>query len=348
MGLDVTGPYRYPPPDTDWLVKATEAVIEPDLPIIDAHHHLWVEGGNSYLKNELLGDLAAGHNVAATVLVQAGYGYREDGPEHLRCVGETEKVSAMAAQIGEEVCGLRACEGIVAFADLTLDEAKLAEVLDAHERQSGGRLRGIRHSVSHDTNFPDGIVLRPAPRHMLADPAYRTGMAMLARRGLSYDAMLYHQQIGELTEAARALPDLAIILDHYGTPLGVGPYEGCEEERFRQWSADMAELATCPNVCVKLGGLGMIITGAKWHERDLPPHSRELAEAWRPWFDRTLDLFGPDRCMFESNFPVDKAMYSYVALWNAFKRLSQDFGQDERAALFHDTAARVYRLGPQG
>lgn len=343
MGLDVTGRYRYPPPNPAWLALGDEEVIDPGLPIIDAHHHLWEEGGHAYLMDDLRGDLGSGHNVVATVLVQAGYGYRTSGPDELRSVGETEKVTAFAEEADRKGGGCRPCAGIVVFADLTLGD-RLSAVLDEHTSAAHGRLRGIRHSVSHDTNFPDGIVLRPAPRFMLEQPAYRAGLQELAVRGLSYDAMLYHQQIPELADVARAIPELQIVLDHYGTPIGVGPYQGREDARFRQWSADMAELAQCPNVHVKLGGLGMIITGAQWHERDTPPHSRELADDWQPWFERTVELFGATRCMFESNFPVDKAMCSYVALWNAFKRMASKASDTERAALFHDTAARFYRI----
>lgn len=344
MGLDVTGKYRYPPPDPAWLaLKEREEVIDPALPIIDAHHHLWEEGGHAYLLDELGEDLTSGHNVVATVLVQAGYGYRTDGPEELRSAGETEKVAAIADLARDRGLPFRPCAAIVPYADLTLGD-RLGHVLDEHERLSGGRLRGIRHSVSYDSHFPDGIVLRPARRYLLADPAYRAGLGELVRRGLHFEAMLYHEQIPELTELARAMPNLPIMLDHYGTPIGVGWYEGREDERFHQWRSDMAELARCPNVTVKTGGLGMIITGARWHERPAPPGSPELAEAWKPWFEATLELFGPQRCVFESNFPVDKAMCDYVTLWNAFKRLASGASETEKAALFHDNAARFYRI----
>jgi len=343
MGLDVTGRYRYPSPHPAWLALNNEEPLDPDLPIIDAHHHLWEEGGHAYLLDELTADVTSGHNVVATVLVQAGYGYRTEGPEELRSVGETEKVSAVADEAESLGLTYRPCAAIVPYADLTLGD-NLGVVLDAHEAASGGRLRGIRHSVSYDSHFPDGIVLRPARRYLMADPAYREGLRLLQRRGLHFEAMLYHEQIPELTELAHAMPDLPIMLDHYGTPIGVGWYEGREEERFAQWRESMAELALCPNVYVKAGGLGMIITGARWHERPKPPSSQELAQAWQPWFDATVDLFGAERCAFESNFPVDKAMCSYVTLWNAFKRMSADAGTTEKAALFHDNAARFYRI----
>lgn len=344
MGLDVTGRYRYPPPDHGWLAQSSEPVIDADLPIIDAHHHIWEEAGHPYLLDDLLDDMTDGHNVVATVMVQAGYGYRADGPEAHRPVGETEKIAELVSQARARGLRQRPCAAIVAHADLTLKEQTLGAVLDDHQTSGQSLLRGIRHGVSYDSHFPDGIVIRPAQRYLLADPAFRRGLAMLAPRGLSFDTMLYHQQLPELTAMARALPDLAIVLDHYGAPLGVGPYEGKSSEVFAQWRSDLADLATCPNVTIKLGGLGLIITGARWHEAPEPPSSTVLAAAWQPWFDETVRLFGADRCMFESNFPVDKAMCSYRTLWNAFKRLSSGAGAGERAALFHDTAARFYRI----
>lgn len=343
MGLDVSGRYRYPAPDAAWLARHEEDVIAPALPIVDPHHHLWEEGGHPYLLDELTADLGSGHRVLATVFVQAHYGYRPEGPAHLAPVGETEKVAAIAAEAARRGSACEVAAGIVAHADLHLGE-RLDEVLAAHAEAAAGRLRGVRHSVSRDELFPDGIVLRPAPAGMLADPGYRAGLARLAAHGLTYDAMLYHRQIPELTALARAMPELEIVLDHLGCIIGVGPYEGREAETLREWERSMAELATCPNVTVKLGGLGMIITGARWHERPAPPSSSELAEAWRPAIETCIELFGPKRCMFESNFPVDKAMVSYRTLWNTFKRIATGASEDEQAALFWRTAARTYRL----
>ena len=342
MGLDVTGRYRYPPPNPAWLAQADEPVLDPDLVIIDAHHHLWQQDGHPYLLPEIAQDLACGHNVRATVFVQAHYGYRSHGPAHLAPVGETEKVAAIAREAASR--GLpRIAAGIVAFADLTLGE-RLEEVLAAHADAADGALCGIRHSVSRDPLFPDGIVLRPAPEGLLANADYRDGLRRVQRAGLSYDAMLYHRQIAELTDLASALPDLPIVLDHFGCILGVGPYQARADEHFQQRRKDLAKLARHDNVSVKIGGFGMIVCGARWHEADRPPSSTELATAWQPYFDTCLELFGAERCMFESNFPVDKAMYPYRTLWNAFKRLSQAASRDERAALFAGTASRFYRL----
>ncbi|WP_068076721.1 amidohydrolase family protein [Novosphingobium lentum] len=343
MALDVTGRYRYPSPDQRWLDQRTEDVIDPDQPIIDPHHHLWVQDGAPYLLDQIRADTEDGHRIVATVFVEAHYGYSGDGPAHLAPVGETAKVAAIAADGRKHRAAARIAEAIVARADLTLGD-RVRDVLDAHALAAGGALRGIRHSVSNDPAFPDGIVVRPAPAGLLGDARYREGLRALAAAGLSYDAMLYSGQIGELTAMARALPDLAIVLDHVGCVLGVGPYEHAAPEQFARWRRDMVELAACPNVGVKVGGFGMIITGARWHEAALPPTSQMLADSWRPWVESCIELFGARRCMFESNFPVDKAMVSYRTLWNAFKRLARQASDDERHALFAGTAARTYRI----
>lgn len=344
VALDVVGPWRYPPPRPDWLGRTSEPILEPALPIVDAHHHLWEQERSLYLLDEFAADLASGHEVQASVFVQAHYGYRAGGSEELRCVGETEKVEAIAREARRSGLRTEVAAAIVGFADLTLAD-RVAPVLEAHLTAAPTRFRGVRHSVARDSNFPNGIVLRPAPAGLLSDPRYRTGLATVGRYGLSYDAMLYHQQIPELTATARALPDLPIVLDHLGCIIGVGPYRGRERETFAAWRRDMTDLATCPNVSVKLGGMGMIIGGATWHEGDRPPLSAELAESWRPRIETCIGLFGVGRCLFESNFPVDKGMFSYAVLWNAFKRLAAGASDDEKAMLFSGTARRFYRLG---
>lgn len=343
MGLEVTGRFRYPPPRESWLARHQEPILEPHLPIIDAHHHIWEEPESHYLLEDLLADTASGHRIVATVFVQAYYGYRIGGPEELRCVGETQRITALRAMARQQGNQTDVAAGIVGFANLLLGD-RVAPVLQAHVEAAPDNFRGVRHSVSRDPNFPNGIVVRPAPAGLLSDPDYRAGLATVQRFGLAYDAMLYHRQIPELTATARALPGLPIILDHFGCILGVGPYQGREHETFLSWRADMAELARCDNVHVKLGGLGMIVCGARWHERSRPPSSLELAEAWRPYVETCIEVFGAHRCLFESNFPVDKAMFSYPVLWNAFKRLTQGASASERLAVFHDTAAKVYGI----
>ncbi len=347
LPLDVTGKYRYPDPNPRWLALRSEEVLQPSLSIIDPHHHLWEEPGKRYLAGELLEDLSSGHNVLATVFVQCHYGYRNHGSRHLEPVGETERVEALRLSVEKSLPPDRAkadiCAGIVGFADL-LATGTLDEVLDAHLVAAPGRFRGVRQSVARDSRFPDGIVLRPAPPGMLSDPRFRISLQRLARRGLSFDAMLYHEQIPELTALARQIDDVTLVLDHIGCPLGVGHYATHPRETFEAWRRDIVELAACPNVFLKFGGLGMVILGASYHLADRPPTSLQLANDWRAYFEVCVSSFGTRRCMFESNFPVDKAMYSYRVLWNAFKRLAQHGSEAEKADLFNRTAATVYRL----
>ncbi len=238
---------------------------------------------------------------------------------------------------------LRIAAGIIGHANLLLG-AEVGRVLDAHLAASPERFRGIRHSAAWHPSDRIRKSHADPPAHMLLDPVFRRGFAELAPRNLSFDAWLFHTQLDELTDLARTFPGTSIVLDHVGGPLGIGPYEGRRSEVFDAWAAGIAALAACENVVVKFGGLMMPICGFGWHERPAPPSSDELAATLRPWFLHVLDAFGPARCMFESNFPVDKASCSYSVLWNTFKRLSADLVAEERSALFRETARRVYRL----
>ena len=326
-----------------WLASGEEEALEPDLPICDPHHHLWDHPQSRYLLDELLAD-TRGHRVVTTVFVECGSMYRADGPPALRPVGETEFVQGVAAQSASGGYGeMRANAGIVGHADLLLGDA-VAPVLEAHLAASPNRFRGIRHSAAWHESPKIRRSHSAPPPHMLADAKFRDGFARLAPLGLSFDAWLYHTQIDELADLAGAFEDTTIVLDHVGGPLGIGPFEGRRDEVFPLWQRSISEIARRENVHVKLGGLAMPINGFGWHKRPRPPGSEELARAQAPYLLHCIEVFGPERCMFESNFPVDKASCSYTVLWNAFKRLSRDFGADERAALFHDTAARVYGL----
>jgi predicted TIM-barrel fold metal-dependent hydrolase len=331
------------PIDQAWLDQTKEEALEPDLPIIDPHHHLWDYPGDRYMLDELMADIDSGHNIVATVYVECASMYRAEGPEHLAPVGETEFVNGIAAQSASGNYGdLRACQGIVSFADLTLGAA-VDEVLEAHHAAAPARFRGIRHSVAWD-DHEKIIGYKNSPKGLMADSAFREGVARLKAHDLTFDAWLYHPQISELTELARAEPDVTIVFDHFGGPLGIGNYEGRGDEVFQVWRRDIAELAACPNVVAKIGGLWMALNGYGWQHRPKPPSSAELAEASRDWFLETIEAFGPERCMFESNFPVDKVSCSYGVMWNAFKRMAEGFSADEKRDLFHDTAARVYRI----
>ncbi|MFD0666275.1 amidohydrolase family protein [Ramlibacter sp. MAHUQ-53] len=327
-----------------WLALREEEALEPGLPIIDAHHHLWDHEGARYFLEDLLADTGAGHDIRATVAVECKALYRTDGPVALRPLGETEfLVDAAARSAGDGRCQVAAA--IVGHADLCLGAA-VRPVLEAQVRAGAGRLRGIRYSaVWHPDPAARGSLARPAP-YVMADPAFRAGFAELAPLGLSFDAWVYHTQLPELASLARQFPGTTLVLNHVGGVLGIGPYAGHREAVRREWTASLRELADCSNVCVKLGGLGMRLFGFDFADRALPPGSQELAQAWRPYIETCIELFGPQRCMFESNFPVDKGCCSYVVLWNAFKRITAGASAADKQALYSGTAARVYRLAP--
>ena len=326
-----------------WLAQVNEGVLEPELPICDPHHHLWDRPNSRYLLDELLLDTGSGHNIVSTVFVECASMYRSDGPDGFKPVGETEFVNGVATTSASGRYGvMRACEGIVSFADLRLGE-KVGEVLDAH-MAVGRRFKGIRHAAGWDASDQVRNSHTNPTEGMLLDATFRKGFGELGRRGLSFDAWLYHPQIPELTELARAFPDTPIILDHLGGPLGIGPYQGRRGEVFAQWKGSVTELAKCPNVVAKLGGIAMPINGFEFHKRERPATSDELVAAGGDYYRHAIDCFGATRCMFESNFPVDKASCSYRTLWNAFKKIAASASSTEKAALFHDTAARVYRL----
>ena len=332
-----------PPIRHEWLAQWQEPILEPDLPIVDPHHHLWdpPDWDTRYLLDELLADLRSGHTIVATVFLQCWSMHRAGGPEALRPVGETEFVNGIAAMSASGNYGpTQVCAGIVGTADLRLGE-RVTEVLEAHVRAGGGRFRGIRHSVAYDAVLGASATVPPG---LLRDAAYRQGFAQLAPLGLSFDAWLYHPQLPELTALAREFPETPIVLNHIGAPLGVGPYAGRRDEVFATWSASMRELATCQNVHVKLGGMGMGRYGNGFHEQPSPPSSETLAAVWKPYVTTCVEAFGAARCMFESNFPVDKGAYPYAAYWNACKLLARGASETEKADLFRETAARFYRL----
>ncbi|SDB71139.1 amidohydrolase family protein [Belnapia rosea] len=336
---------HYAPVREDWLARHAEEPLDPALPIVDPHHHLWDRPGWRYLLPELLADTGQGHTIIATVFVQCRAMHRADGPEAMQPIGETEFANGVAAMSASGLYGpIRACAGIVSHANLTLGAA-VRPVLEAHIAAGNGRFRGIRHITSWDA---DESLITPGyatPGDILYREEFRAGFAQLAPLGLSFDAWLYHPQIPDLTALARAFPETPIVLDHVGGPLGIKAYAGKRDAVFAEWRAAMAELATCPNVSVKLGGLGMRINGFGFEERVEPPDSDTLAAAWKPYINSTIELFGAARCMFESNFPVDKGSYSYGVFWNACKKLAAGASAEERHALFSGTASRFYRLG---
>ena len=332
----------------EWLDLTVEETLEPDLPICDPHHHFWEfryeRAAHHYLLDDLLADINAGHNIVSTVFIECAAMYKTDGPEEMRVVGEAEFVNGISAMSASGLYGeTRVAAGIVGHANLAQGSAAGA-VLDALIAAGGGRFRGIRHIATWDPSDYFPAVRTKAGPQLMLNPRFREGFAELAPRDLSFEVWCFHPQIPDVTDLARAFPDTSIILNHFGGPLGVGPYADKREEVFEGWKRDIDELATCTNVVAKLGGINMDINGFGWHEQERPPSSAELMEATRTFYEHTIDVFGAERCMFESNFPVDMITCSYNVLWNSFKRLTANYSADEKAALYHDTATRVYRL----
>lgn len=326
----------------DWLARVVEPIVEPDLPIIDAHHHLWDAPGRRYLFDEYLADLASGHRIVATVFVQCHSMYRAFGPPELRPVGETEFMAGMAAQSESGNYGpTRMCAAIVGSLDPSLGE-DVEPVLEAHIRAGGGRFRGIRLRTSWDAS--EEVHKLPTPAGVLRDPRTQAAIARIGKAGLSLDIWCFHTQLDEVLATCRAHPEMTMVIDHIGGPIGIGPYRGRREEIFATWQASMREIARLPNTVLKIGGLGMRFTGFDFHLQPDPPTSDRLVEVTRPYVDTCIEMFGPSRCILESNFPVDKAMFSYPVMWNAFKKIASRYSASDKRDLLGGTAARVYRI----
>ncbi|MBW1847857.1 MAG: amidohydrolase family protein [Deltaproteobacteria bacterium] len=335
----------HPAPGTnEWLEQVVEDIIDPEREIVDPHHHLW-QGGRwfDYMLPELWHDTGSGHNIIKTVFVECHSSYRREGPEHLRPIGETEFVAEIAEQSFQGTEDQAKIAGIVTHANLTLGDM-VEEILDGHEAAGRGLFRGIRHAGARE-EAPEALMIPGrGDKDLFSREDFRQGVKLLGHRGFTYESWHYHHQIKSYTELAKAVPDTVVILDHFGTPLGVGPYEGKREEIFKQWKLDIAELAQCENVVAKLGGLAMPDNGYGWHLGAVPPTSDEFVAAQKRYYIHTIECFGPDRCMFESNFPVDRLSLSYHVVWNGVKKIAADFSEDEKNMMFSGTATKVYRL----
>jgi len=333
------------PGSAAWLALAAEPALDPDRPIIDPHHHLWTDdfGRTPYLLADLWADTGAGHRIEKTVFIECRASYRADGPEHLKPLGETDFV-ARIARASRDGGGGAVIAGFVGHADLRLDPPLLREVLAAHEQAAGGLFRGIRHAGARDPHPEALSIPGRGAEGLYADPAFRRGVALLGELGLTYDTWHYHHQNAAFADLARAVPGTTMVLDHFGTPLGVGPYAGQREAIYTAWRDDIAAIARCPNVVAKLGGLAMPDNGFGWNQRDRPASSDELVAAQARYYHHAIDCFGPQRCLFESNFPVDKRSLPYGVYWNAMKKIAARYSADEQQAMFHDNAARIYRL----
>jgi len=327
-------------PSPAWLQASREEAIDPERRIIDAHHH-FSEHWGGYMPRDLLADFQ-GHRVEATVYVQCGWSYRTQGPEDLMPVGETDAVIAVTEDVHRRQQRTRVAAAIVGYADLRLGAA-VDEVLTAQMEAGQGRFRGVRNSGAFHDSFKHGVLARPM-KGLYGDAAFRAGYARLAKHGLSFDAWIYHPQIDEVYELACAHPEVPLILDHIGGVLGVAEYRGRPDLASREWLPAVKQLARCPNVYMKLGGLGTAVFGYDFADQPQPPSSQQLADAWRPWLEPAIELFGAQRCMFESNFPVDRSAAGYGVVWNAFKRLAAGASEGEKNMLFADTASSVYRI----
>jgi L-fuconolactonase len=331
--------------NTDWRALHREEIIEPERLIIDAHHHFWEKPGQTYLLKEYLADARSGHNISASVFAECGAYYRATGPEMMNRLGEVEYANGMAAVSAAMPPGSPAiCAAIVGSADLTYG-AEIARLLDAQQATSPERFRGIRLITKWDPLEALNNGRYVIPRSLLMDGEFRAGFAQLAPRKLSFDAMVYHPQLPELIDLAHAFPDTTIIVNHIGGLVAhTSGYRDHAQQAIADWQGSMRSLSVCPNVFVKLGGMGMPYLGFGLNELPTPAPSGQLAQAWGPFIRFCIDTFGPDRCMFESNFPPDRDSVDYPVMWNAFKRIASEYSEDEKHALFFGSAANAYRI----
>ena len=328
-----------------WTKLGAEPALEPELPILDPHHHVWDNDRGRYLMHELAADTSdGGHNIVKTVFIECGSMYRAEGPEEMKPVGEVEFVNGIAAMSASGIYGkTRHCAGIIGHANLALGD-RVQPVLEALIAAGNGRFRGIRHGLVWDTGNAAKFGRRQVPRHQALDPVFRKGFARLQALKLSFEAWLFHPQLADVVDLMKAYPESNVILNHVGGLLGIPPHDGKRDEVFKIWRDSIRNLAQFPGLKIKVGGLGMLYCGFDFHLRDKPPSSEELANVWRPYVETCIEAFGPTRCLMESNFPVDKQSCGYGVLWNALKRITKNCTAAEKASMYHDTAARVYRL----
>ena len=325
----------------EWLNQVKENIVEPDRPIIDPHHHLWNDRGSTYLIEDLKSDTGSGHNVVKTIFMECGWAYKQDGPKRLRVVGETEAVVEQVKKSKETEGAFIA--GIISRADLTLGE-EVIEVLEAHQNVSQGLFKGIRHAGAWAEHPEVLSIPGRAPKDLFQDSNFLTGLKVLGKNGFTYDTWHYHYQNAEFAEMVKKVPDTQIILDHFGTPLGVGPYASKKDEIFAKWKQDMKEISKSENVYIKIGGMAMPDNGFGWNTRDKPANSDEFIKAQSKYYLHAIECFGPDRCMLESNFPVDRMSISYHVLYNGLKKIVADFSDTEKHQMFYGTSEKVYKV----
>jgi len=332
------------PVRSDWLALREEPVIDPELPIIDAHHHLWTRSYAPYMFDDLLADVQSGHKVAATIFVQCSTMYRSDGPENMKPLGEVEFANGVAAMSASGAYGqARLCAGIVGFADL-LQGRSVRPLLEAQMKAAGERFKGIRTLAAWSPVQVKAVPDTDSRQQLLSDKTYREGLAELVDLGLSLDVLIFHTQIDEIDDLARAFPSARIVVNHMASPVISGPYRERADEMRQLWREGIKRLSDRPNVYLKLGGIASRLSGSMMHTLPEPPSSERLAAHFQPFVTHCVDYFGAERCMFESNFPVDKGQTSYRLLWNAFKLASARYNRHQREALFWRTANDFYRL----
>ena len=333
-----------------WIDRVKEDVIDPERSIIDPHHHLWkgpinppgIKESYRYMLEDLWRDTSSGHNIEKTVFIDCGQEYYSSGPEKFKPVGETEFVVGIA-QEAERDKSKAQIAGIIGHANMMLGTS-VKEVLELHIEKGEGLFRGIRHAGGWDEDERvKNAHSHPTP-HIYLEEDFQLGLQELSSMNLVFDTWHYHNQISDLTKLAKNLPDLIIVHDHFGGPLGIGPYKGKREEIFKQWQEDIYELSQCKNVYAKLGGLAMPVNGWAWHKNEYPASSNDIITEQSRYYLHTIDCFGSKRCMFESNFPVDKQSVSYHVIWNAYKKLVKDFDEQDKHNLFYGTAEKVYKL----
>ena len=331
------------PINEKWLAKVEEDTLEPQLKICDPHHHLWQHPNNTYLAEEFLQDINSGHKISSTVFVECMSSYYKDSSKALAPVGETKFIEELAERNVKNRSRTDIAKAIVGFADLLLGDA-VEKVLDAHLEESPYRFKGIRHACGWDSSDQIRNSHTNPKRFLYLDETFQKGFAKLFDYGFTFDAWLYHPQHQDLITLAKSFPNQIIIVDHVGGPLGIGPYQNKQQSVFQCWKKTISQLAECENIFMKLGGLSMATSGFEWHKKNKPPTSLQLAEATAPYLNFCIEKFGTKRCMFESNFPVDKISCSYNILWNSFKRITGSFSIDEKRDLFHDVAVKIYDI----
>jgi len=318
-------------------------ILEKELEICDAHHHIWDFPTSKYLADELLEDFVSGHNVTSSVYMECGHAYDTSLPKHLASTGETKFIENFAEEILKRTNGdVAACKAIVSYTDLCLG-SRTQESLEAHLAASN-RFCGVRHATGWDADKNIRNAHTKPTEGLMLTKEFSNGIRALTKLNLSFDAWLYHPQILEFATLAKNHPNQIMVLDHVGGPLGIGRYAGARKLVYEQWKKNISLLATQENVYVKLGGLAMSITGMV--NKRLPNiDTIQLAALTAPYYLHVIDKFGAERCIFESNFPVDKVGVSYSTLWNSFKYITQSFSPSEKLALFKGTAEKIYHSG---